>query len=202
MKSPRRTSSGSLETAVIVVIAVLAGIYGVMVLATGAFGVAGAIASETITVPQPTSVDIAPDTGEGTLIIEGTFRTADITVAGATDLARTFLALSRAFDVVTQLAVVLTVILLCIALVRRRPFMRAMVRTLIASSFALVIGGMLTTALLGFTTMEIAHSLDRPGFPMMAELDFTALFFGLGLALVATAFAAGERLQRDTEGLV
>src|SRR5690606_40557057 len=69
--------------------------------------------------------------------------------------------------------VVFGVIMLCVSLLRGRPFMPVMVRTLVATSFALVISGMLSTGLLAFANMEVAHLLDLPGFPMAGNLDFT-----------------------------
>jgi hypothetical protein len=155
-----------------------------------------------VTLPQPVSVDIATEPGGSIQLIEGTFRTADITVAGVTAGVRALLASSILLDALTHLAVVFGVIMLCVALVRGRPFMPAMVRTLIGIALALVIGGMLGSGLLGFANMEIAHALNRPDFPMVAELDFTTAFFGIVLALVVSAFKIGERLQRDTDGLI
>jgi vacuolar-type H+-ATPase subunit I/STV1 len=185
-----------------VLTASLAGLYGLAVLVIAVLGVINTVSSDSVTIPQPVSVDI-PLEPSGTLeLLEGSYRTADITVAGVTAGVRALLVSSMILDAVMHLAVVFGIIMLCVALVRGRPFMRAMVRTLIVISFALVVCGMLGSSLLGFANMEVAHALDRPEFPMVAELDFTSAIVGIALALVATAFKIGERLQRDTEGLI
>jgi vacuolar-type H+-ATPase subunit I/STV1 len=185
-----------------VLTASLAGLYGLAVLVIAVLGVINTVSSDSVTIPQPVSVDI-PLVPSGTLeLLEGSYRTADITVAGVTAGVRALLVSSMILDAVMHLAVVFGIIMLCVALVRGRPFMRAMVRTLIVISFALVVCGMLGSSLLGFANMEVAHALDRPEFPMVAELDFTSAIVGIALALVATAFKIGERLQRDTEGLI
>jgi hypothetical protein len=186
----------------VIVTASLAALYGLMVLITGAFIFVNRVVADTVTIPQPVSVDIpVASTGE-THLTEGTFRMADITVVGIPDGVRALLASSSALDTIAHLAVVFGVIMLCISLLRGRPFMPAMVRTLTVTSFALVISGMLSTGLLAFANMEIAHLLDLPGFPMMGNLDFTAAFVGLALALVAAVFTIGQRMQRETEGLI
>jgi hypothetical protein len=205
METPNRTSLGSADSLTIgstVAIAVLAGFYGLMIFVIDTFGFVTALTTNTVTVPQPSSLDIAAGASDGLRIVEGSYSTALLTVSGASDAIQALVLSSRAFDTLTHLAVVLAVIMLCVALVRRRPFIRAVVRALVGASFALVIGGMLSSGPLGFATMELALALDRPEFPAAANLDFTAAFIGIGLALVATAFAVGERLQRDTEGLV
>lgn len=180
----------------------IAAVWGLIVLVTGAFRLVHVLASETVTLSQPVSVDIPADTGGSAQLVEGTFRIADITVAGVPGVVRALLATSTALDILAHLSVVIGVIMLCISLMRERPFMPAMVRALIITSFALVVCGMLSTGLLAFANMEVAYALDAPGFPMLGNLDFTAAFVGLALALVATAFAIGQRMQRDTEGLI
>lgn len=199
---PSATRADAATGATIIVTASITALYGLMVLITGAFRFVNTLVADAVTIPQPVSVDIAVESTGATHLTEGTFRMADITVAGAPGGVRALLASSVALDTVAHLAVVFGVIMLCVSLLRGRPFMPVMVRTLVITSFALVISGMLSTGLLAFANMEIAHLLDLPGFPMAGTLDFTAAFIGLALALVAAVFTIGERLQRDTEGLV
>lgn len=180
----------------------LAAVYGIMILVIGVFGVVNTLIAEAITVPQPTAVDIDAGASGSLQLVEGTFRMADVTITGIGDSVRALLASSMILDVIMHLSVAFGVFMLCIALMRQRPFMPAMVRTLIFVAFALVICGMLSSGLLGFANMEIASALDRPGFPMVANIDFTAALVGVALAVVATAFQVGRRLQRDTEGLI
>lgn len=197
---PRKTDAVTIASAITA--ACLAAFWGIAVTIIGAIGAVNTLTADAVTIPQPVSVDITPGPSGSLHILEGTYRTADIVVSGVSDAVRALLLSSMILDVIMQLAVVFGVIMLCIALGRGRPFMPAMVRTLVFMAFALVICGMLSSGLLGFANMEVADALGREDFPMMAELDFTSAIVGVALALVATAFKVGERLQRDTEGLI
>jgi hypothetical protein len=180
-----------------------AALYGAVVLITGVFGTIAALSAESVTLPQPVDATIPGSTAtDGTTLAEGTFRMSDITVTGLDAGVRALLAGSRVLDLSVHLTVAIGVILLCFALVKGRPFIPLMRRMLIVISMTVIVGGLLGSGLLGFANMEIAHSLDRAEFPMVANIDFTAAIVGVALALVAAAFELGERLQRDSEGLV
>ncbi|GAA3666693.1 hypothetical protein [Microbacterium marinilacus] len=61
----------------------------------------------------------------------------------------------------------------------------------------------LTTLLDRIATTQAAAVLGGGAFePAAEDLDFLRLFLVFGIGAVATAFGVGERLQRDTEGLV
>jgi len=197
---PGRTDAVGMGTVITAV--TIAAAWGLMVLITGVFRLIHVVASATVTLPQPVSTPIPADATGSLQLVEGTFRMADITIAGVSGAVRSLLAASTILDVLANLSVVIGVIMLCISLMRGRPFIPAVVRALVITSFALVVCGMLSTGLLAFANMEVAYALDQPGFPMLGNLDFTAAFVGLALALVATAFTIGQRLQRETEGLV
>ena len=180
-----------------------AALYGAVVLITGVFGTIAALSAESVTLPQPVDAAIPSSTAaDGTTLVEGTYRMSDITVTGLGAGVRALLAGSRVLDLSMHLTVAIGVILLCVALAKGRPFIPLMRRALIVISMTVIVGGLLGSGLLGFANMEIAHSLDRAEFPMVANIDFTAAIVGVALALVAAAFELGERLQRDSEGLV
>jgi hypothetical protein len=66
-------------------------------------------------------------------------------------------------------------------------------------------GGLLGQAVRANAFSEIVSELDLesaglPGFEM--TVDLAPLGWGFALAVVAGAFEIGQRLQRDTEGLV
>ena len=197
---PGKTDAVTIASAVTA--ASLAALWGITVTVIGAIGVVNTLTADAVTISQPVSVDITPGPSGSLQILEGSYRSADIVVTGVTDVMRALLVSSLILDVIMHLALVYGIVLFCIALGRGRPFMPAMGRTLVFMSFALVICGMLSSGLLGFANMEVASALDRPEFPIVGELDFTSALVGIALALVATAFKIGERLQRDTEGLI
>ncbi|WP_167042496.1 hypothetical protein [Salinibacterium sp. ZJ454] len=194
---------GAADAVTLVGVMIVAALLGVAMLAIGVFGVIHASTADVVTLPQPVAAEIAVEPKSGTTtLIEGTYRMADVAVAGLDAAPRALLAVSHGFSTIMYVAVSAAVIVLCIGLLRGRPFMPVIRRTVIATSGALIIGGMLSTGLLGFATMEVADALNRPEFPLMANLDFTAPLVGVALALVALAFSVGEKLQRDTDGLV
>ena len=199
-RPPGTTDTVTIASAVIA--GSLAAFWGITVTIIGVVGAVNTLTADAVTMPQPVSVDITPGPSGSLQILEGSYRSADIVVTGVTDVVRALLVSGMILDVIMHLALVFGIIMLCVSLVRGRPFIPAMVRTLVFMAFALVICGMLSSGLLGFANMEVASALDRPEFPIVAELDFTSALVGIALALVATAFKFGERLQRDTEGLI
>jgi hypothetical protein len=184
--------------------AVAAGLWGIAVLVTGVMGTVNMLVAESIRLPQPvkTPAEVAIDPDAAVQLVEATNRSADIEIAGASTVIRSLLASSWALDTVMHLAIVVGLIALSVALLRGRPFVPNLRRVLMGVSLALVVGGLGSAGLLGFANMEVAAALDAPGFPVMAEFDLTAPLIGLVLAVVVIVFEFGERLQRDTEGLV
>ncbi|WP_300267746.1 hypothetical protein [Microbacterium sp.] len=92
------------------------------------------------------------------------------------------------------------------SLIRQRAFRRSMVPMLVTASFALIVAGMLAPMFGAFARAEMVAQLplaDTGEFWMlMYELNPAPIGWGIALALVATAFEVGQRLQRETEGLV
>lgn len=195
--------TGPATAIVIIGTAALAALWGVVVLTIGVFGTVNFIASENLTLPQPVKVPIASSATDATArLVEGTFTSADIVVSGASGAVRALLVSSVALDAIMHLVVAAAIVALCVGLMRGRPFRPSLRRMLMAAALALVIGGLGSSALLGFANMELAHELELEGFPMVADVSFTAALIGVVLALVVAAFELGERLQRDTDGLV
>ena len=184
--------------------AVVAGLYGIAVLVIGALGTVNMLVAESIRLPQPVdaAVQVTPGPDASLQLVEATYLSADIEIAGASQVIRSLLASSLLLDTLTQLATVAGLIALSVALLRGRPFVPSLRRVLMGVSLALVVGGLGSAGLLGLANLEVAAALDAPGFPMIADFDFTAAIIGLVLSLVVVVFEFGERLQRDTEGLV
>lgn len=137
-------------------------------------------------------------------------------------------AVAEALDAALVLALSIVVVLLCLRLVRRRPFARSMTWSLVAFAGILAAFSVAAQAVrrIPFTdteseawTMrkdfawfikEFQHPVDGQwddtmiyepaGTPL--PLDLTLVGVAVLIALVAAAFAVGHRLQRDTEGLV
>lgn len=82
-----------------------------------------------------------------------------------------------------------------------KPFHRSMQSAAVLAGCAIMFGNLLTQALRGFGQMTIAMDLGAPAEP---AFTFEPLPIIVGAAVLALAyvFEAGQRLQRDTEGLV
>src|SRR5690554_2331797 len=142
---PGATRADAATGVSIIITASIAAVYGLMVLITGGFRFVNTLVAEAVTLAQPVSVDIAVEPASGTHLTEGTFRMADIAVAGLPGGVRALLSSTVALDAIAHVAVVFGVIVLCVSLMRGKPFMPTMVRTLTITSFALVVSGMLST---------------------------------------------------------
>ncbi|HEY1106410.1 hypothetical protein MUN74_12955 [Agromyces endophyticus] len=93
--------------------------------------------------------------------------------------------------------------LLCWNLARGRAFTRQNTRIVWTGAAVLTVGWVFGSL---FTTMSVNGALaavsDHTYDGVLFSTDFTAMFGLLALGVVGAAFQIGERLQRDTEGLV
>lgn len=95
-----------------------------------------------------------------------------------------------------------------LSLIRQRAFRKSMVPVLATASLALIVAGMIAPLLGGIARAQVVEQLtasgaDSRGFWMLlVQLDPAPIGWGIALALVATAFEVGQRMQRETEGLV
>jgi hypothetical protein len=128
---------------------------------------------------------------------------AAIEASGAAPGDRMLLAAGTLLTGLSWVAVALAVAYLCRRLVQGSPFAATVTRVAIFTAFTVIVGptlGRLLTDLATNTIVIAAHAHD----PLVVGFGFDAGTWaaGLALALVALAFRVGERLQRDTEGLV
>lgn len=95
-----------------------------------------------------------------------------------------------------------------LSLIRQRAFRPSMVPVLATAAFALVVSGMIAPLFGAFGRAEAVEQLAASGadvaefWMFMYSVDLAPVGWGIALALVATAFEVGQRLQRETEGLV
>jgi len=134
---------------------------------------------------------------------------------------RTLLAAGVLVQGLTQLAVTAAVHLLATRLLSGEPFQPAMSRAISLTAAALIAGGLLWQVLFGVGEFMAARQvLEAGGWSWPADLgledpsvllpqprlgltiEFWPIFTGMALAAVAAAFRHGERLQRETAGLV
>lgn len=95
-----------------------------------------------------------------------------------------------------------------LSLIRQRAFRRSMVPVLATAAFALIVAGMIAPLFGAIARAQVVEQLtasgaDTGGFWLLLyQLDPSPIGWGIALALVATAFEVGQRLQKETEGLV
>ncbi|MET0713370.1 MAG: hypothetical protein ABWY57_00530 [Mycetocola sp.] len=126
-----------------------------------------------------------------------------LTVSGLPGMVVTSLVAAVVVELVMTLAIVACAGILCWNLMQGRAFSRTNTRLVIGSAIALLAG----TALGGFFhTVGINGALatigDRRYDSIVASGSLVPYFVAIGLAAVALAFRAGERMQRETAGLV
>jgi hypothetical protein len=211
MSQPTQTRNARFTAAFVrgVIWAVLAIslLVGAVTLATGAVTTVDSIASNSIrlSLVAEQTLPAAADRGESH-IVEGAYETAGVLV---TDLPVGIAALASAASIVqilTQVAVAACGALLAWRLLRKQLFRRSLSITVTLAGAALLTGGIFSQGFGSLAAAMAAGDLNggqHPGFwPIAGRIDGTTLFFGLVLLLVGLAFEYGERLQRDTEGLV
>lgn len=160
-----------------------------------------------ITLSVAASAAVPADAATGSAsIVSGEFDRAFLVVAGIDLWPRIALAASAAVSALSSFAVAATIVALCRAILVGRPFVRSMTWLLSTASIVLIGGSVVGLALDTFATFSIAAALNSDPmdavFPFANEYDFAPLLIGLVLGAVATAFHLGQKMQRDTDGLV
>ncbi|WP_151199593.1 hypothetical protein [Cryobacterium sp. LW097] len=136
----------------------------------------------------------------------GSFDTAEVTVTGLSALPRFLLTLEGSTALATALLVSATVFYFCWSVLRRRPFNRPVFWLVALVGYALLLGTVLGQGFGGLGRMIAAGELngDAPdGFwPQATLVDLAPAGTGLVLLVAAAAISLGQRLQRETDGLV
>ncbi|MFC5929482.1 hypothetical protein D6T64_19380 [Cryobacterium melibiosiphilum] len=139
-------------------------------------------------------------------LVEGTFSSASVLISGLSSLPIFLWALSNVVAMVTTALICAAVAHLCWKLLRRRAFDQSVSWMATSVGAVLVLGSTLGGALGGFGLMVASTELDTvsPGgfWPLGFQVDPTPVLVGFVILLVAMVFEVGNRLQRDTEGLV
>lgn len=183
---------------------------------TAFFGVAILVAAvpaiielfgEEVPVSLWASQNVTPDAASGTArIVSGEFDRASLSVAGIESWPRIALAVSLALTSLCSAAIAATVVALCLGILSGRPFVRSVTWVLTTASLVLIAGSVLGALFDTMAMFSIVEALNPDPFdtvfPFQSEYDFTALLIGLVFGAVATAFQLGQKMQRDTEGLV
>ena len=149
-----------------------------------------------------------PDAASGSTarLVDGSFDTAEVTVTGLSALPRFLLTLEGATAVATTLLVSATVAYFCWGVLRRRPFSRPVFALVALVGYALLLGTILGQGFGGLGRMIAAGELNGTGvdgfWPLATQVDLGPAGTGLVLLVAAAAISIGQRMQRDTDGLI
>jgi hypothetical protein len=128
---------------------------------------------------------------------------AILTASGLPGSVVTFLALAVIIEAASTLAIVACAGILCRNLMKGRAFSRTNTPLVITSAIVIVVG---TTVGGLFQTMGANGALvavsDGSSDGVVASGSVVPYLVATGLAAVSLAFKAGERLQREADGLV
>lgn len=193
-----------LLTGVVLVGAVL---WGLVSTVLGAWTIIEQIVSDRFAVTLFADEPLPGAASAGTAVLDGgSYATAEVTVSGLSALPRFLLTLEASTALATALLVSATVAYFCWSVLRRRPFNRPVFALVALVGYALVLGTVLGQGFGGLGRMIAADELNgdpAEGFwPLAALIDLGPAGTGLVLLVAAGAIALGQRLQRDTDGLV
>ena len=181
----------------------IAAIVAIVLRAVDLFGLAPAI-------PLPLHhVGAVKALAQAPAVLQSNYASAHVTVEGLPFFARLLLVLEGALPALATVGVCAVAWWLGVSLIRSRPFRRSMSIAIGIAAILVMAGGVLgqLAGSIG-RAMAVEHlSVGDPSVthvlrPFLLELDLARLGWGFALALVATAFQLGSRLQKDTEGLV
>ncbi|WP_194420566.1 hypothetical protein [Microbacterium abyssi] len=176
--------------------------------ATGAVGAGIEIFGSPVPVPLPVQgVAMTGLTGaDGVAAAEYTQSVVSLETLDAG--VRWLLLAEAALPALATVIVCATLWWLGLSLIRQRAFRHSMAPMLGTAAIGLVVAGLLAPMFGAFGRAQVVEQLAASGvdtgdfWTFLYSADLAPVGWGIALALVATAFEVGQRLQRETEGLV
>lgn len=170
---------------------------------------AGDIFTASPTVQMPVHDVDAPELASSTGVTGAMYDSALVTFATLPTGARWLLLLEAALPALGTVALCAFAWWLGVSLIRSRPF-RASMGWMLGLASCLVLAGGLFGQLAGgigraVAVQDLANAdpeVEDVLWTFLVQLDLAPVGWAFALALVATAFQLGTRMQRDTEGLV
>jgi hypothetical protein len=143
------------------------------------------------------------DDGDGSgMHVSGLGGSVSALVRGASVGATVLYAAAMLVGLLTQFALGALALRMLSRFRAGRPFDRSAWRDVAASSIAVLAVGVLSQLLAWWSRISIISESGGSRFSSAFVFEPLTVTIALALALVAVAFRFGERLQRDTEGLI
>jgi hypothetical protein len=160
-----------------------------------------------LTMSVQTPLPAEADTGAA-LLLRGNYESAFVAVTNLTGGTTALLIASDILGVVTATSVALSFVYLAWRLLKAMPFVRSLTIAFSIAGSVLALGSLIGQFLAGFGRWQVALELGPGGeetdpfWPLIMTVDPAPIGFGFALLVVASAFYYGDRLSRETEGLV
>jgi hypothetical protein len=157
-------------------------------------------------------------------VVGGGFSTAQVDVAGLDGAARIWLAAGAVAQGSMATLVGVAVIILCTGVIRQNPFRPALTRGINLSAIAVIVGGLgwqvctavagglVSAQVLAANSWELDESkvhwsdirqvIGLPESGQQWSVDLWPVWVGLALFAVSAVIRYGERLQKETDGLI
>jgi hypothetical protein len=184
-----------------------AALWGLLATGWGIATLVGQLLRDRFTVILFADAPLPADASAGTAALDGgNYATAEVTVSGLSALPRFLLTLEASTTLATTLLVSATVAYFCWTVLRRRPFTKPVFALVALVGYALILGTVLGQGFGGLGRMIAAGELnagsDTGFWPLATLVDLGPAGTGLVLLVAAGAIHLGQRLQRDTDGLI
>lgn len=155
------------------------------------------------------TVALAAGVGPVELIAGGDLPSADVgRISAATvtseavgEGSRALLVTASAIDLLVMVAIFAAIVVFQVMTGRGTPFHRFVFPVVLTAGLAMTFGGMLAAGIDGLGRTMAGGDLGAP-YEMAFELRFGPRTFGFVVLVVAYVLRTGQRLQRDSEGLV
>lgn len=142
------------------------------------------------------------DVGGSASVVSAAYDTVTIVVDGLSAPARGALIAAAVLSTLLTIGICAVLIWLCLRVFLGRPFVRSATWGIGFVAILVLLAGLGAPFLRGIANTEAVAQVGADDALLIADLDLGPLGWAFALIVVAAAFEIGQRLQRETEGLV
>ena len=207
LQTRRVRALGLIEKVILGIIAGAAAAIGVVEVVLTVGRVVGTLADRVVTVTGVQLAETAAPafTEASTAVVTADYDSVTLAIEGLPANIRALLVAAVVLGAIVTIGVCAAVAWLCLRVFLGRPFVTSATWGIGIVAILIIIGQLGSAVLTSMANAEIAIFLGKAGDQLpvfLAVVNLAPLGWGLALAVVAAAFEIGQRLQRETEGLV
>lgn len=138
-------------------------------------------------------------------VVAASYDTVTMTVEAMPASVRGWMIAATILGSLVSIGICAALVWLCLRVFVGRPFVASATKAVGIAAILVIAGGLGGSLFTGISNAEVANVIGLAGTSLPAftfVVDLAPLGWGLALAVVAGAFEIGQRLQRETEGLV